>query len=87
MARFELAAPRPPDVYSNLAELHPEVNKVIQSYIFFDYYPILDVIYNYIIIPAQTVTFVPSSKRIRLPVILFFLYESYKRGWVVLIVI
>jgi hypothetical protein len=25
MARFELAAPRPPDVYSNLAELHPEV--------------------------------------------------------------
>ncbi len=23
MARFELAAPRPPDVYSNLAELHP----------------------------------------------------------------
>lgn len=24
MARFELAAPRPPDEYSNLAELHPE---------------------------------------------------------------
>lgn len=22
--RFELPAPRPPDVYSNLAELHPE---------------------------------------------------------------
>ncbi len=25
MARFELAAPRPPDEYSNRAELHPEV--------------------------------------------------------------
>ncbi len=24
MRRFELPAPRPPDVYSNLAELHPE---------------------------------------------------------------
>ncbi len=24
MARFELAAPRPPDVYSNLTELHPD---------------------------------------------------------------
>ena len=25
MGRFELPAPRPPDEYSNLAELHPEV--------------------------------------------------------------
>lgn len=24
MRRFELPAPRPPDVYSNLAELHPD---------------------------------------------------------------
>ena len=25
MGRFELPAPRPPDEYSNLAELHPEL--------------------------------------------------------------
>ena len=26
MTRFELATPRPPDVYSNRAELHPEIS-------------------------------------------------------------
>lgn len=28
MTRFELATTRPPDVYSNLAELHPELIKI-----------------------------------------------------------
>ena len=32
MARFELATPRPPDEYSNRAELHPERFYVQQKY-------------------------------------------------------
>lgn len=31
VTRFELATTRPPDVYSNRAELHPEVTNVLHD--------------------------------------------------------
>ena len=35
MTRFELATPRPPDAYSNLAELHPDFKSVAKLLSFF----------------------------------------------------